>query len=360
MKKLKKYFGVLDKSEWLIAVSLFVILFTVVTASRLLRLNSTHAIESKDAEVIILNQSADLPELINKFRSKGISFDATELHWAANILGWKSFRPGRYEVNGSYSYDILLSRMARGIQDPLTVTILPGLTKDKFVNTVSQNLKMNASQLNEVFNDSLLWAQEGLSTRNLIGRMLPDSYLVYWDIKPRNFIKRILSEFDKRVAEKHRERIDELRYSLDELITLASIVEWEAKADSEKAKIAGLYWNRLDKGMRLQADPTVNYAVGKRRRLLLEDYKYKHPYNTYLIKGLPPGPITNPSYSSIKATLYPAEHDYLFMVASPDDSKSHEFNTSYSDHLKATEKWRRWLRKQYRIKKQREAKQSAS
>jgi len=360
MEKLKKYSRVLDKSEWLIAISLFIILFTIVNASRLLRLNSTQAIESNEKKVIILDQSSSLATLINKFKVKDITFDASELHWAANILGWKTFRMGRYEIDGSYSYDILLSRMARGIQDPLTVTILPGITEAKFVKSVSQNLKMTRQELSDVLNDSLYWAGKDLSTRSLMGRMLPDSYLVYWDIKPVNFINRILSEFDKKVTNAHQERIEELPYTLEELITLASIVEWEAKADSEKAKIAGLYWNRLDRGMKLQADPTVNYAVGQRRRLLLKDYEFEHPYNTYLIKGLPPGPITNPSYSSIEATLYPEEHDYLFMVASPDDSKTHEFNTTYSEHLQATEKWRRWLRKQYRIKKQREARDSAS
>ena len=360
MKKLEKYFRVLDKSDWLIAFSLFIVLFTVVTASRLLRLNSTNAIETNNKKVIYLNQTSRLSDLIDNFQAKNISFDENELRWAANILGWKKFRSGRYELEGTYSYDILLSRLARGIQDPLTVTILPGITEEKFINDVSQKLKMDNDELSKVFNDSSLWAQENIPTHLLMGRMLPNSYLVYWDIKSKNFIKRVLSEFKKKVVITHRQRIDDLTYNLDELIVLASIVEWEAKANSEKKKIAGLYWNRLERGMKLQADPTINYAVGKRRRLLLKDYKIDHPYNTYLIRGLPPGPITNPSYSSIEATLYPEDHDYLFMVASPDDSKTHEFNTTYSEHLKASEKWRRWLRKQYRIKKQREASDSAS
>ena len=141
-------------------------------------------------------------------------------------------------------------------------------------------------------------------------------------------------------------------YSIDEVIAMASIVEWEANIEDEKPIVAGLYWNRLKERMYLQADPTIIFAVGERRRLLLEDYKVDHPFNTYTKYGLPPGPVTNPSFQTIKATLYPEEHNYLYMVASPEGG--HLFNRTYEEHLVDAEKWRKWLRQQYRIKRQRE------
>ncbi len=104
--------------------------------------------------------------------------------------------------------------------------------------------------------------------------------------------------------------------------------------------------------MRLQADPTINYVIGERRRILYEDYKIDHPYNTYINSGLPPGPITNPSLSSIEAALYPENHDYLYMVASPDGS--HDFSETFEEHKRKSAKWRQWLQEQYRIKRQRE------
>jgi UPF0755 protein len=186
--------------------------------------------------------------------------------------------------------------------------------------------------------------------------MLPDTYLTYWTRSPKEIVNQILREFDKRVIDQHEGRFQELDYTPDEIVTLASIVEWEAKISEEKPVISGLYWNRLNRGMLLQADPTVNYALGERRRLLFEDYEFDHPFNTYVNKGLPPGPITNPSLSTIEATLYPQDHDYLYMVANPEGG--HVFTKTFREHQRESEKWRIWLREQYRIKRQQEALQS--
>jgi len=182
--------------------------------------------------------------------------------------------------------------------------------------------------------------------------MLPDSYDMYWTTSAKNAVERLLGEFEQRVAIGLSEEIDEHELTLDEVLTLASIVEWEARDNAEKPKISGLYQNRLQRGMRLQADPTVLYALGERRRLLFADYQFEHPYNTYLNRGLPPGPITNPDLTSIRAVLFPEEHDYLYMVATPEGT--HQFSRTFQEHRQASEEWRRWIREQYRIKRERE------
>ena len=150
------------------------------------------------------------------------------------------------------------------------------------------------------------------------------------------------------IENRYADQISQSRYSLSEIVTLASIVEMEAKVADEKPRIAGLYLNRLSRNMLLQADPTVIYAVGERRRLLFKDYRVDHPYNTYLYAGLPPGPITNPDESSIRAVLQPEEHDYFYMVASPNGS--HRFSRTFEEHRQASEEWRRWIQEQYRIR----------
>ena len=104
----------------------------------------------------------------------------------------------------------------------------------------------------------------------------------------------------------------------------------------------------MNRGMRLQADPTVSYALGRRGRLSVRDYRFEHPYNTYRINGLPPGPITNPAISSIRAVLAPEEHDYLFMVARPDGY--HNFSRTFAQHQRYVAEWRRWLREQDAIR----------
>jgi len=353
MQTFKKYRNLLSKTEWVSGFAFFIIGFALIFGSRTLRLQNTKSIHSNSSKVIYLEQSVGISTLAEKMKAEDIKFNAKELKWAARILGWNRFRSGRYEVDGSYSYDVLLSRLAKGIQDPVKLTILPGITKQKFFGTVSSQVKFDRAELEQVFEDSVFLIEHNVSKETIFGRMLPETYLVYWDINAERLVDRILTEFEDKVIKKHKNRIEELQLNLSEIITLASIVEWEANEETEKDKIAGLYWNRLKSGMKLQADPTVNYAVGERRRLLFEDLKIDHPYNTYLIKGLPPGPITNPSLSTIVATLYPENHDYLYMVASPDGT--HEFNRSYSEHLEATKRWRKWLQKQYQIKKQREA-----
>jgi len=157
-------------------------------------------------------------------------------------------------------------------------------------------------------------------------------------------LKHIFNEFDAKVSKPYAKRIQHLKLSQKQILTLASIIEGEAVHNDEKPKISGLYWNRLRKHMYLQADPTVAYAVGKSRRLYYKDYHIKSPYNTYLHRGLPPGPINNPSLSSIKAALFPADNDYLYMVARPDGY--HQFSKTYAKHRRQSRKWHHYLQKQ--------------
>lgn len=326
---------------------------TVIAGTRLSRLANTHSISSDKPVSIYLQEKTDLTQLSKIMADSGLIESRDELIWAGRLLGWNRFNAGHYEIDGSYSYDVLLSRMARGIQDPISLTILPGLDRKRLVTAISSNFSFDSSRLSDVFTDSSFLAENNLTEQELIGRMLPNTYSIYWTSEPKAVVKKILNEFDSAILEKYRERFVELDRSVDEIVTLASIIEWEAYHEDEKPKISGLYWNRLEQGMRLQADPTVNFVVGERRRLLYDDYQIEHPYNTYLNRGLPPGPITNPSESSIEAALFPQEHEYIYMVANPQGY--HIFSETFEEHKRESAKWRDWLREQYRIKRQREA-----
>ena len=139
---------------------------------------------------------------------------------------------------------------------------------------------------------------------------------------------------------------DSLELSIDEVLRVASIVEWETNHVPEKPTVAGVYLNRLRERWRLDADPTVQYALleieGARRRLFFVDYKIQHPYNTYLYRGLPPGPVTNPSPSSIQAVVKPERHDYMFFVTKGDGS--HTFTRTLQEHVKASRAFHRMMR----------------
>ena len=346
-----------SKKEIFTLFILLVAVTVILTGWRNYRLYNTDAIQSDIPIEIYLHERAGLDLLAKKMDSLGVSVDSDELKWAGRVLGWRNFRIGLYVVDGSHSYEEFLSNMARGIQNPANVTILSGSDPDRVALQLGNQLKADSDEFRKIFTDSSSLAQElNLSGEELFSRMLPNTYQIYWTSSPRNAVQRVYNEFNRLITNRYRDEINESAYSLNEIITLASIVEMEARLAEEKPRIAGLYLNRLDRNMLLQADPTVIYALGERRRLLFEDYRVDHPYNTYIHAGIPPGPITNPDEASIRAVLNPEEHDYLFMVASPDGS--HRFTRTFEEHRQASAEWRRWIREQYRLRDERERMES--
>ncbi len=326
--------------------------FLLFYLARDLRINNAESIIVPDETVLFLDEPTDLDGLIGRFADLETEFDESELRWASNLLGWRNFNAGRYEIGGNHSYGELLSRLALGLQDHTPVMIRPGISIERLSSDLGRQLRADSAQFAAIFADtSQLVRDTGLEPMALFSRMLPDTYNIFWTAEPARVIWRILQEFDQRVSRNYSDRLDESRFSLDEYLILASIVEWEARERGEKPRIAGLYFNRLQRNMRLQADPTVIYALGEHRRLLFEDYRIEHPYNTYLIDGLPPGPITNPDIHSIRAVLNPESHNYLYMVASPEGG--HVFTETFAEHQVASAEWRRWIREQYRIQQQR-------
>lgn len=308
---------------------------------------------------LLIDERIGLEELYSSLDSLGAGADYDELVWAGRILGWRTFRPGRYEVMSGTSYSDFLSDMARGIQDPGNVIVHSGIDPGILSQRLARQLQADSLSFAQVFTDTSDIAVElGLTGEELFSRMLPNTYQMYWTSSPEGVVRRIYREFEQLVARRLSSEIEQAPFTLGEVITLASIVEWEARDAEEKRRISGLYINRLNRNMLLQADPTVIYALGERRRLLYEDYTFDHPYNTYLKAGLPPGPITNPDLQSIRAVLNPEEHNYLFMVATPEGT--HEFNETFEQHRESSQNWRRWIQEQYRIKREMEREQANS
>jgi UPF0755 protein len=350
--------GVFTIKEYGLLLGLAAFFAIATFSSRTYRLYNSHALTTELRADLYLHERTDLPKLAEKLDSLGVNVNKEELVWAGRVLGWRFFLPGLYHLDEHSSYPDFLSKLARGIQDAANVTVLSGTDKDRLALRLSNQLRADSASIREVFRDSSDLALElGLTGEELFSRMLPNTYQIFWTSNPENVVRRILNEFDRNITARYQNEINESGYTIGEIVTLASIVEWEARVADEKPIIAGLYLNRLNRNMHLQADPTVLYAIGERRRVLFEDYQYDHPYNTYIYSGLPPGPITNPDEASIRAVLYPEEHDYLFMVATPDGS--HRFSRTFDEHRQASAEWRRWLQEQYRIRAQREREEAA-
>lgn len=175
---------------------------------------------------------------------------------------------------------------------------------------------------------------------------IPNTYELYWDTDPLLFVTRMQKEHDKYWSQKGRkEQIERLGLSEKEVYTLASIIEKETTNGKERATISGVYHNRLKKGMALEADPTVVFAVGdfSIRRVLNKHLKTESPYNTYLNVGLPPGPIYMPTLASLEAAIFPEEHNYIFFCAKPGYENEHSFASTLREHLRNANIFHNWL-----------------
>ena len=199
------------------------------------------------------------------------------------------------------------------------------------------------------FIDESFLKSNNIESNSLEGYLFPDTYKVFEGDNVRSVLSLLIKTHNRFWTKTNINRAKELKLSIHEIVTLASIIEGEAIYDSERSKISGVYHNRLKLGMKLQADPTIQYIIDDSpRRLLNKDLKIKSPYNTYLNHGLPPGPINNPGLESIKAALFPEKVDYLFFVARGDGY--HTFSKTEKEHNKAKRAFQK-IRGQNKLKK---------
>lgn len=301
------------------------------------------------ARSVYIPRKASYQETLDSLEASGALDARRPFDWMARLTGWgDQIKAGHYRIeSGASNYD-MLNKLRRGLQAPVRVTIPPGSRPEVVAAVAGLNMAFSKEEFLQALRDSSLAAQLDTDTTHLFGYMRPETYQFYWLNQPEQVIRSIKEQFDRFYANLQAEA-DSLPVDLskEEVLTLASIVEWETGLPEERPKVAGVYLNRLQLGMPLQADPTVQYAVlqkeGAKRRLLFEDYEIQHPYNTYNYRGLPPGPLTNPSPSSIRAVLNPAEHQYRYFVANP-DRPGHTFSRTHTEHVRAANRYRRIMR----------------
>lgn len=228
-------------------------------------------------------------------------------------------------------------------------TVLEGMRIKSIGKLAENKLGLNPNVfIKETTNDSLIKTL-GLTgkVKNLEGFLFPDTYNVPVDITEKELIRLLFNEFRKKIIQNKeiQESIKKNKTNLLNVVIMASIVRGETQLKPEMPIIAGVYFNRLSKRMKLEADPTIQYALpdGPKPRLMKEDLKVESPYNTYKHTGLPPGPINNPGLDAVKAALNPVKHNYIFFVAT--GTGGHKFSVTYSEHLKAAKEYRKSLEK---------------
>ncbi len=291
---------------------------------------------------ITVSKGQSFSGVADSLKKNGIISGITTFKIAGRLLGvTKQMRVGKYSfVSGVSNYEILTSIEGGSSAVLSSVTLHEGVRAILYARSLQKHIGIDSAKFMQYFTDTSMIGIYPHNARSLEGYLMPNTYFFSWQDDEKQIVQRLITEFREFFVDSLQQRMKKLGFTLNDVMTMASIVEWEAVYDDERPIIAGVYYNRLKRRMRLQADPTVLYAVSDYpKRLTKKDLQTESPYNTYLVYGLPPGPINNPGKQSIIAALYPAIHNYLYFVA--DNNGRHRFAKDYRGHLRNVQLYRK-------------------
>jgi UPF0755 protein len=300
--------------------------------------------EGEESIDVVIYPGWSLSKVADILKRDGVILDRNGFLLWARVLGLETrIRAGRYAFRGGSRVYQIIDALRYGGETIQKITIPEGLTAMEIAHTVYSDAEEAIPEFLALVRDSaLIFIGEPVET-GLEGYLFPDTYHFVWDLDPPSVIREMVNNFLHTYNDSLRRRAQELRLSRHAVVTLASIIEREARVPEERRRISAVFHNRLQKGMRLQADPTVRYALREwGRPLLLKDLKVDSPYNTYLYTGVPPGPICNPGLHAIHAALWPLENcDDLYFVARRDGSYRHIFSRTEREHNRARRRVKR-------------------
>ena len=247
----------------------------------------------------------------------------------------ESFKPGRYLFTPDKSNKELVRMLRLGWETPMMLTLsgnIRGL--EKLSGILGKKLAADSSAFMECFSHADIWSSNGFQQQTFMAMFLPNTYEVYWTITPEKFVERMKKEYDKFWNEERKAKATAAGLTPVEVSILASIVCEETNYTPEMPKVAGVYMNRLKRGMKLDADPTVKFALNDPtiKRILFRHLEVDSPYNTYKHTGLPPGPITIPRIKGIDAVLNYESHNYLYFCANANMDGTHKFARTLGEH----------------------------
>ncbi|MGN0191279.1 MAG: endolytic transglycosylase MltG [Candidatus Cryptobacteroides sp.] len=257
----------------------------------------------------------------------------------------QGIKPGYYPVKKDYPAVYVARMLAFGWQEPCRLTLSGTLrTKEKLAKVISSQMMVDSLTVASALNDAVFLSDYGFTPENVFALILPDTYQMYWTASIREIFDRFKKEYDRFWTDGRIRQAQAQGLTPMEVSVMASIVAGETLQADEFPIIAGVYLNRLHKGIKLQADPTVCFCFDySLNRVLKKHLSVDSPYNTYKYAGLPPAPINIPSKACLEAVLSPASHDYIFFCASPEFNGRHLFAATYSEHLKNARAFQRAL-----------------
>ncbi|MCH7955269.1 MAG: endolytic transglycosylase MltG [Candidatus Marinimicrobia bacterium] len=296
--------------------------------------------------ILTIPMGASLSQVADSLVLLGIAESKREVTRSGMMLGVQSLiKTGKYRLQSGSTLFEVFNLITSGEVEPVVITILEGWNSRKIADELRKELKIDKQRFHSLISDSVFIADLGIDATDLEGYLFPETYHFTYGMSEEMMIRWMVGQFNDKIGSEERKRADELSMTLNEVITLASIIEGESIHDEERPVVSSVYHNRLDKNMRLQADPTIQYLLPDGpRRLSRKDLFIKSPYNTYRHSGLPPGPIGSPGLASIRAALWPAETEYIYFVATGDGY--HTFTSTLEEHNRAKQKLQK-LRREY-------------
>jgi UPF0755 protein len=333
---LVKHIEVMNK-KILIGLLLIIIAAFIIVKPYLL---SNTALQAK--QHIYIPTGSNYMQLLDTLKRNNVLSNYNSFTTLATRMNYNNkVKPGRYLIEPGMSNYQLVKMLRSGKQSIVKLTINKTRLIGDIIRKISKNLEADSMQLTQLLNDDNYLQQWQVNSKNAIALFTPNTYEFYWNTPTNKVIEKIAKAYTQVWTPTRLQQAKQINLSAAQVNTLASIVDEETNKDKEKGNIASVYLNRLKKGMKLQADPTVKYAVGDftLKRILYKHLEYPSAYNTYQVLGLPPGPICTPSLSSIDAVLKAPSTNYLFFCAKEDFSGYHNFAATDVEHLANAQKF---------------------
>ena len=328
----------------LIIVILGIILFGIAGVAHIYYYFFAPPFQIKETAYIYIDRDDDVDSVYHKIAEAG---NPKQMHGFESLVRYQGYtlKTGRYAIKPTDNMRYLHRRLSMGYQTPIKLTIGSVRTLDRMARNVSRQLMIDSTEVATLLNDTAYIREIGYTKETLPALFIPNTYEVYWDMSAEDFMTRMQKEHKAYWNEKRMKQAEAIGLTPIEVATLASIVEEETANQAEKPMVAGLYINRLKKGMLLQADPTVKFSLQEfgLKRILFRHLEVDSPYNTYKYAGLPPGPIRVPSYQGLESVLNYTKHNYIYMCAKEDFSGTHNFAATSAQHAANARKYQQAL-----------------
>ncbi len=305
-------------------------------------------LKGKQTEWLYIEKGAGANEVIDNIAQAGFVKDMELMRWVAEQKNLAShIYPGRYKLRNGMSINSLIDLLRSGSHTPSKVTFSFARVAEDLAGKATRNISADSIELLKLLKDINVQTRYGFNENTYLSMYIPNTYEFNWATTAEEFVERMAKEYKRFWTAERKAKAQKIGLSQSEVSTLASIVQSETNMAKDRPRIAGVYVNRLEKGIPLEADPTLVYALGDFtiKRVLNKHKKIKSPYNTYMNKGLPPGPILLPSIPNIDAVLNYEKHDYIFFCAKEDFSGYSNFAKTYKQHLRNAKKYQQALNK---------------